>query len=243
MLRQWNRLIERYGIRIVEAYVSQISDIRTRNAFQSCFPLRLAVPPPIIPDLDKRVPEGTQTAKYFEYAILRKYGFIVDVEASEMYPDPDVIEVVYSYRRAPFRYSQAVHKTGVAFVQVLGGAEGFLFLTNRLMGPGRLGSGGPAGGSMGGAGMSMSSSMGGGNGLGGGGGGGSRKEHPAAAEADRIREALLAFCSDKKRLEEFYDEERAALVQPEQQQQPLSLPLGQQNHLQHVPEEPPLLAI
>ncbi|TFK72729.1 hypothetical protein BDN72DRAFT_957080 [Pluteus cervinus] len=137
LIRQWNRTVERYGLRLVEAYVTQISEVRTRNAFQSCFPLRLAVPPPIVPDLDKRVPEGTLTAKYFEYAILRKFGFIIDVEAVDLYPEQ--IDVVYSYRRSPFKYSQFVHRSGVAFVQVLGGTEGFLFLTNRLMGPGRLG--------------------------------------------------------------------------------------------------------
>jgi hypothetical protein len=45
--------------------------------------------------------------------------------------------VVYSYRRSPVQYSQFVHRTGVAFVQVLDAAQGFLFLTNRLMAAGR----------------------------------------------------------------------------------------------------------
>ena len=52
-----------------------------------------------------------------------------------MYPDD--IDVVYSYRRSPYQYSQFIHRTGVAFIQVIGGSQGFLFLTNRLMGPGR----------------------------------------------------------------------------------------------------------
>jgi len=61
----------------------------------------------------------------------------VDIEAAENYPD--TMDVLYSYRRAPYRYSQFVHRSGVAFVQVVGGTQGFLFLTNRLMTPGRLG--------------------------------------------------------------------------------------------------------
>lgn len=121
----------------MEAYVTEISDVRDRNAFQSCFPLRLAVPPPVVPDLEKRIPEYTQSTHYFEYALLRRFGFIVDVEAMNMYPKD--VDVVYSYRRAPFEYSQFVHRSGVAFVQVLGGSQGFLFLTNRLMGAGRMG--------------------------------------------------------------------------------------------------------
>lgn len=117
--------------------MTQICDIRDRNPFQSCFPLPLAEPPPVVPDFEKRVAEGVQTRHYFEYAILRKFGFVVDIEAASLYPDS--VDVVYSYRRSPFKYSQWVHRSGVAFVQVLGGREGFLFLTNRLMAPGRIG--------------------------------------------------------------------------------------------------------
>jgi len=87
-------------------------------------------------DIEKRVPEGTQTTHYFEYALLKKFGYILDVEAAALYPEQ--VDVVYSYRRSPFKYSQFVHRSGMGFVQVLGGSQGFVFLTNRLMGPGRL---------------------------------------------------------------------------------------------------------
>ncbi|KZT08675.1 uncharacterized protein LAESUDRAFT_48935 [Laetiporus sulphureus 93-53] len=138
LLRQWSRTIERYGLKLVEAYVTQICDIRDRNPFQSCFPISIALPPPIVPDLDKRVADGVQAKFYFEYAMLRKHGFVLDIEAAALYPEQ--VDVVYSYRRAPFKYSQWVHRSGVAFVQVLGNGQGFLFLTNRLMAPGRIGS-------------------------------------------------------------------------------------------------------
>ncbi|KAI0686452.1 hypothetical protein BC835DRAFT_1420375 [Cytidiella melzeri] len=137
ILRQWNRAIEKYGLRLVEAYVTQISDIRDRNPFQSCFPIPLALEPPTVHDLQSTVNEGTQVAHYFESALLRKLGYVLDIEGRSSYPDR--VEVVYSYRRAPFKYSQWVHRSGVAFVQVLGGTDGFLFLTNRLLAPGKFG--------------------------------------------------------------------------------------------------------
>lgn len=90
----------------------------------------------MIADLEDRVPEGTQTANYFESALLRRFGFVLDIEAGNLYPD--LVDVVYSYRRSPFLYSQWVHRTGVAFVQVLGGSKGYLFLTNRLMVQGKI---------------------------------------------------------------------------------------------------------
>jgi DEP domain-containing protein 5 len=184
-LRSWSRLIERYGLRLVEAYVTPICDVRERNAFQSCFPVRLAVQAPVVPDLDKRVPEGTQTTHYFEYALLRSFGFILDIEAADLYPEH--IDAVYSYRREPFKYSQFVHRSGVAFVQVVGGTQGFLFLTNRLMGPGRMGS-------------SVK-------------GMGQKEQRPAEA-AEEIRIKLFEFCSDREALLAFYDRELEQLGRP-----------------------------
>lgn len=139
--RQWSRQIEKYGLKLVEAYVRQISDIQAegRNAFQSCCPIRLAVPPPIVPGLARYVPEGTQTRHYFECALLRQCGFVLDIEAADLYPRE--VDVHYSYRAWKFTRTQFVHRTGVAFVQVVGGSQGFLFLTNRLMVPGRMGTG------------------------------------------------------------------------------------------------------
>ncbi|KAI0823536.1 hypothetical protein BC628DRAFT_515846 [Trametes gibbosa] len=135
LLQQWSRTIERYGLKLVEAYVDQISDVREKNPFQSCFPIPLVTPPP--PLSERRLPEGSQTTQYFESVLLRKWGFVLDIEAAGHYPSQ--VDVVYSYRRSPFKYSQWVHRSGVAFVQVLGGSQGFLFLTNRLMAPGRIG--------------------------------------------------------------------------------------------------------
>lgn len=131
-LKAWNRAIDRYGLKLVEAYVTEISDINSRNAFQSCFPIRLAIPPPEVPNMESRIPEFTQTSRYFEYALLRRFDFIVDVEAADLYPEH--VDIIYSYRRVPYKYSQFVHRSGAAFVQVIGGSEGFLFCTNRLMG-------------------------------------------------------------------------------------------------------------
>jgi len=185
MLRVWTRTIERYGLTLVEAYVTQISDIADRNPFQSCFPVRLAVQPPIVLDIERRVPEHRQgeAVRYFEYALLRRFGFVLDIEATNSYPAH--VDAVYSYRRAPFTYSQFVHRSGVAFAQVLGGAQGFLFLTNRLMGSGRVGAS-PIG-------------------IG--------KSPRPAVGAEELRIKLQAFCADKEALVKFYDEELAQLIQ------------------------------
>lgn len=179
-LKQWSRTIERYGLKLVEAYVDQICDIREQNPLQSCYPVRLSVPPPKVHDLEKRIPEGTQTYNYFESALLRKFGFVLDIEAAGPYPEQ--IDPSYSYRRAPFKYSQWVHRSGVVFAQILGGTNGFLFLTNRLMAPGRIGT-------------SLKS-----------------KEQRPSALADEVMFKVNDFCSVPATLNSFYDNEIFALA-------------------------------
>ena len=110
--------------------------------------------------------------------MLEKFGFVVDVEAEDWYSDQ--VEVFYSYRRSSYKYTQFVHRSGAAFVQVIGGQEGFRFLTNRLLAPGRLGSARNI------------------------------KGKTPSQVADDIRDALHAFCSDPAALIKFYNETTAA---------------------------------
>jgi DEP domain-containing protein 5 len=171
-IRSWSARIEGYGLTLVEAYVTQVSDIRERNPFQSCFPIRLRVKPPVIPDLHLRIPPGTPTKNYFEYALLREFDFTLDTEASDMYPTE--VDVHYSYRRSPCDYSQFVHRSGVIFVQVLGGERGFVLLSNRLMGPGRMGT------------VARS------------------RNNKVANSAEAIRTGLNDFCKNEEDLNAFY---------------------------------------
>jgi DEP domain-containing protein 5 len=231
-VRTWSRSIERYGLRLVEGYVDQIANIRERNAFQSCFPIPLSVKPPVMEGINgggesdafntpgiAPTPLAQRPSRFhFEYALLRKFGFLLDVEAQDLYPD--VVEVDYSYRRSSFDFSQFVHISGVAFVQVLDGGRGFLFLTNRLMGQGRMGGGMGTGAfnsrSLGDElafsprmlasarntpgeskkGMFTSRSL-----------GGTR----SAILAEEVRLRLMEFCSSESTLRDFWDEQLALL--------------------------------
>jgi hypothetical protein len=126
MRQRWSVLAEKHGLRLVEAPVEQIKDIGKKCAYRPCFAIQLALAPPTISDLDERLPEQYRTANYFEYAILtKKFGFVLDVEATYRYPDD--LEVEYSYRKAAvFEHSQFVHKSGLALVQCVGGIQGLI---------------------------------------------------------------------------------------------------------------------
>jgi hypothetical protein len=183
---------ERYGLRFVEAPVEQIKDISLKCAYRAPLQIRLALAPPVIPDLHLRLAEqhGTgQTANFFEYAILtQKFGFVLDVEASSRYPE--TIEVEYGYRKnSHYEYSQFCHRSGLALVQCIGGEEGFLWADNRLFiaAPSR---------------------------------GRTGDTYPNAPvvrigkteEARALREELEAICADKEKLAKFYEEAISPLV-------------------------------
>jgi len=182
LLKYWSNTIAPYGLRLVEGYVDPIVDITKKNIFQSCFPIPLAVAPPHIPDIRERLPPGSSSTWYFEYVILRKFGYILDIEAEQSYCG--TIDVTYSYRRAPFRQSQFVHQSGRAFVQVMGGVEGFRWMTNRLLA------------------ASTAFPVGGPD---------ARNEATPHEKAAVLRLDLLAFCSDAERLNRFYEEVIAGL--------------------------------
>lgn len=127
-------LAERYGLRFVEAPVEQIMDVGQKCAYRAPVSIALALAPPVIPDLHLRLAETTgsgQATQFFEHAILmQKFGFVLDVEATDRYPD--TIEVEYTYRqKARFEYSQFIHRSGLALVQCVGREAGFLWCDNR----------------------------------------------------------------------------------------------------------------
>ena len=181
LLQHWSWVIARYGLRLVEGYVDPIVDIGSKNIFQSCFPIPLALAPPSAASLDLhlRFVEGSSLTWFFEYAILRKFGYILDIEAASSYSD--TVGVWYSYRRASFKHSQFIHSTGLAFVQVMGGEAGFQWITNRLL----------ASSSSAHTWKNSTYSQ------------GDRTPHE---RANVLRLELLAFCSNAQALRLFYDD-------------------------------------
>jgi hypothetical protein len=189
-------MAERYGLRFVEAPVEQIKDISRKCAYRAAIPIPLALAPPQISDLPSRLTlseHGTgNPIHFFEHVLLtQKFGFVLDVEASNRYPD--TIGVEYSYRvdgSGSFEYSQYCHKSGLALVQVIGGEEGFVWCDNRLF---------------------IAAPV---RGRGGGGTGGSADVYPnmpvpakltKQEEARALRAEMERFCSDKEGLKRFYE--------------------------------------
>lgn len=129
----WTRSLERYGLRCIEAPINQIKDVSLHNPFQAPLAIPLALHPPPSASFADLLPPDVNSHHYFQYSLLRKFGFILDQEASDKYHNISKhIEIDYKSRPNVFDYSQFVHRSGLAFVQVLKGNEGFLWLDNRM---------------------------------------------------------------------------------------------------------------
>ncbi|KAG0206687.1 vacuolar membrane-associated protein iml1 [Mortierella sp. GBA30] len=139
MLQSWGRTAERCGLRLIEAPIEQDSQARAFNPFESPVPIKLAIRPPATKGFFKPAPsldpltEPVQVPKlHFFTELVKLHGFILDMESDDLYPS--VAQLGYSYKRAPYKNIQYVHRSGVAFIQIsYNGPYEFLWVNNRLL--------------------------------------------------------------------------------------------------------------
>ncbi|CAG8751026.1 3859_t:CDS:1, partial [Racocetra persica] len=128
LLQKWSGNADRYGLKLVEVPVEQAISLTDNNPFQSPTLIKLSVPPPSLESLGKKLHPLINQHFYFEKQLIKYFKFILDVEADDAFPKD--VEVKYSYSKTPFKYSQYIHRSGVAFIQIC--EEGYLWMNNRL---------------------------------------------------------------------------------------------------------------
>ncbi|KAI9713028.1 MAG: vacuolar membrane-associated protein iml1 [Bogoriella megaspora] len=130
----WATMAERYGLRLVELPIAEASRITETQPFRSPYIIKLAVPPPEAPptqyfDATSFTPQGKHDKFAYHKAILKHLGFVLDMESKESFPPG--INVTYSWGQPDYRYTQYIHKSGVALIQITENGN-FLMLANRL---------------------------------------------------------------------------------------------------------------
>ncbi|KAF9375803.1 vacuolar membrane-associated protein iml1 [Podila verticillata] len=139
MLQSWGRVADKCGLRLIEAPIKQDSQGRAFNPFEAPVPIKLALRPPATKGFFKPasqmdpLTEPVQVPKlHFFTELVKLHGFILDMESDELYPPANQLK--YSYRRAPYKNIQYVHRSGVAFIQIsYNGPYEFLWVNNRLL--------------------------------------------------------------------------------------------------------------
>ncbi|CAG8452402.1 12536_t:CDS:2 [Ambispora gerdemannii] len=130
ILLYWGRSAAKYGLKLVEAPVEQAMSLTDNNPFQSPTFIKLAVQPPSLDANGKKLHPVINPYLYFEIQLVKRFKFILDVEADDRFPKD--VKPIYSYHKPPYKYSQYIHRSGVAFVQIREPGRGYLWVNNRL---------------------------------------------------------------------------------------------------------------
>ena len=118
-LQSWARTAAHHGLRLVEAPLEEIASINLTD------PLRDAVEIQLNKDFVASHPPGFA----FQAQLLKLFDFVLDHEADRFFPKE--LEVSFGWYHCRYRYSQYIHRSGVAFTQISDRGT-FYWLSNRF---------------------------------------------------------------------------------------------------------------
>jgi len=118
----WTAYVEKYGLRLIELPVSEISRIADNYPFRACVQVKLASLPPPYCSRQQTSPfmlaPALEDPLYYHKLLLRKWDFILDYEAASAF-DPSVpISYSWSPKGPDQQYTQFIHRSGILMVQV-----------------------------------------------------------------------------------------------------------------------------
>ena len=130
----WATLAEKFGLKLVEVPITELSAIETVEPFRAPYPVKLKIRPPGAQSTNlfnstSFTPQTVMDRHYYQKALLKKFNFVLDFEAASDFP-PDV-DVAYSWGKLGYLYPQFVHRSGIILAQITDDGN-FLLLANRL---------------------------------------------------------------------------------------------------------------
>ncbi|KAI6083828.1 vacuolar membrane-associated protein IML1 [Hypoxylon rubiginosum] len=133
-LKSWAAIAAQHGLRLVEVPIAEACRIAETNPFRRPYRIKLALPPPTQRPVTYYDPNSfapqTQPGKfYYQKALLRKFDYVLDVEAASNFPSN--VDVSYSWGKPDFKYSQYIHRSGMILAEITDEGD-FLLIANRL---------------------------------------------------------------------------------------------------------------
>ena len=130
----WATTVEKYGLRLVEVPIREVASIAENHPLRSPYVVKLArTPPASLPqyifDADSLAPRSKPDPHFYQKALMRRFGFVLDIEAASNFPSD--VEVTYSWGRPDYRFTQYIHRSGLLLAQITDVGD-FLLLANRL---------------------------------------------------------------------------------------------------------------
>ncbi|KAK8029382.1 Vacuolar membrane-associated protein iml1 [Apiospora marii] len=133
-VKSWAAIAAQHGLRLVEVPIAEACAISDVNPFRKPYHIKLSLPPPTkrpvtYYDPNSFAPQSQPGRHYYQRALLRKFDFVLDMEAASHFPAN--VDVSYSWGQPDFKYSQYIHRSGMVIVEIRDDGD-FLLLANRL---------------------------------------------------------------------------------------------------------------
>ena len=132
----WATTVERYGLKLVEVPLAEVSAVTDMHPFRAPYLVKLARCPPseqpqsmAYIDAKSFSPQSSNDVHFYQRAILKKFHYVLDFEAAREFPAG--VEVAYSWGKPDYTYSQYIHQSGMLLVQITDEGH-FLLLANSL---------------------------------------------------------------------------------------------------------------
>lgn len=136
-ISRWTNLVEPYGLKLIEVPLLEASRHSALHPFQQPVYLKLAVDPPTIfpstPLLHtvNRSPRQVEDKSFFHKAILRRLGFVLDLESIDSFSSR--LDIKVTWGEMDFSMTQFVHQSGLVLGQISTQPKwDFLLLPNSL---------------------------------------------------------------------------------------------------------------
>ncbi|KAJ9138884.1 Vacuolar membrane-associated protein iml1 [Pleurostoma richardsiae] len=133
-VESWARDAAKFGLRLVEVPIAEACSISEINPFRRPYRVKLAITPPNQQPItyyepNSFMPQAQPGRHFYQKAILRKFDFVLDVEAASNFPAN--VDVSYSWGKPDFKYTQYIHRSGAGLAEITDEGD-FLLLANRL---------------------------------------------------------------------------------------------------------------
>jgi hypothetical protein len=135
-ISSWRMHGRKYGLKLVEVPIAEAASITETHSFRAPYRIELAAAPlhdgPAAASFEAGLAGGQHTGAdrhAVHKALLKKLNFVLDAESASSFPSD--VEVVHSWGRHEYRYTQYIHRSGTTMAQITDDGA-FLLLANRL---------------------------------------------------------------------------------------------------------------
>ncbi|KAK9390519.1 hypothetical protein V1515DRAFT_590638 [Lipomyces mesembrius] len=134
-IAQWSRTCDRSGLKLVEVPVMEACTLPGMDPFTSLVKIKFAVDPPPSVHLHEAADPVLSDKLFYQKQALSRLDYVLDTEAARtLVAAQSEVDIVYSWGKPYFQYSQYVHKSGATLVELISETGEFIIVRNPLAG-------------------------------------------------------------------------------------------------------------